>query len=107
MRLFGYILLIVGFVWFCILSIAVFSEVRPLTDRQMREIPPDKQSFTRDDVYQDVRHGVFNFASELPSKFILGAFLMLGGGVILDVAGRRKLPRPVQSQPTTRVTDRL
>jgi hypothetical protein len=105
MRLFGYTLLILGFVWFCILSTAVFSEVRPLTDRQMQETPSDKQSFTRDDVYENIRNGVFNFASELPSKFMAGAFLMLGGGIILDLAGRRNLPRSVQSQATPTTTD--
>jgi hypothetical protein len=105
MRLFGYILLILGFVWFCILSTAIFSEVRPLTDRQMQEISPDKQSFTRDDVYQNIRNGVFNFASELPSKLMVGAFLMLGGGIILDVAGRRNLPRPVQTRATPTTMD--
>jgi hypothetical protein len=105
MRLFGYVFLILGFVWFCFLSIAVFSEVRPLTDQQMQEISPEKQSFTRVDVYQDIRNGVFDFASELPSKFMVGAILMLGGGIILDVAGRRKLPRPVQSQATPTTAD--
>jgi len=90
MRLLGYTLLILGLAWFCILSIGVVSAVRPVTEQHMKEIPPEKQSFTRDDVYHDIRHALFNFATGLPPRFFVGALLMLGGGIILDITGRRK-----------------
>jgi hypothetical protein len=92
MRLLGYILLLLGFAWFCYMPVTLFSSVRSLTDQQMIKIP-ERQSYSRDDVYQDVRSGIFAFAEQWPS-FLAGALPMLVGGIILDLAGRRRRVLP-------------
>ena len=89
MRKLGYILLILGFIWFCLTASGTVGEVRPLTDQHMKELT-DKQAYTRDDVYGAIRHAVFDFATILPLWYFPSVLLMFSGGIILDVAGRRK-----------------
>jgi hypothetical protein len=82
-------LLILGALYFVYLNATVVLEGRTLTARHIQELP-DAQTFTRKDVENISREAVSDFAIETAPKFLIGAALMLCGGIILDVSGRRK-----------------
>ena len=96
----GYILLILGALYLFWLSQTNFLEGRTMTARHIHELPAT-QTFTDRDVEVISRESVSDFARLLAPKLLVGAALMLCGGICLDLAERRKRAQPNKSlEPT-------
>jgi hypothetical protein len=90
MRIFAYILLVAGFVWICFGQLSIYPIARAVTLKAYDQIPiPPQPYYKKEDVQKAIRDSVYDFASHAPS-FYIGGLLMLGGGIVLDVAARRK-----------------
>jgi len=98
MRIFGYILLILGFLW---LAVWCAGSVGPLTRsigiENFKKYPEARQ-YSGSDVCDAIR-SVLDEYQENAHGVILPAALMLAGGVLLDVAGRRNKKR-VDDKPS-------
>ena len=90
MRIFAYILLISGFFWIAFGQLSIYPTARAVTLKAYDQIPiPPQPYYKKEDVQKAIRDSVYDFANHVPS-FYIGALLMLGGGVVLDIVGRRK-----------------
>jgi hypothetical protein len=92
MRALAYALLISGFIWICIcqLEIGLIAEVT--TANQYHKLP-QQQSYNLEEVHKICHNVAVDVAGHIP-LFSIGGLLMLGGSVLLDIAGRRKqVPR--------------
>ena len=90
MRYLAYAMLISGFVWICFGQLSIYPIARAVTLKAYGDIPiPPQPYFKKEDVQKAIRDSVYDFDKHVPS-FYIGALLMLGGGVVLDIAGRRK-----------------
>jgi hypothetical protein len=88
MRILGYAMLVIGFVWICFWQFGMW----PIRDHVIvsnYDKIPKQQSYKSEDIQKAVRDVGVDFYNQSPS-FYIGALLMLGGGVVLDIAGRRK-----------------
>ena len=88
MRLLAYAMLFFGFVWICFRQF----EIRPMTRAVMvaqADKIPKQQSYKLEDVLTAIHDASVDMADRIPS-FPIGALIMLGGGIILDMAARRK-----------------
>lgn len=92
MRILAYAMLISGFVWICFSQLAIYPTARGVTLMSYDKIPK-QPDYKIEDVQKAIRDSVYEFAQHVPS-FYIGALLMLGGGVVLDIAGRRKRVSP-------------
>jgi len=88
MRKTGYTLLILGFVFICWAQGAFYAVGKAETYEHSHKIPA-QQSYTLEDVQNAIRDALISYASKQPPHYI-GALFMLVGGILLDVAGRRK-----------------
>jgi hypothetical protein len=90
MRILAYVLLIIGFAWICFGQLSIYPLARAVTVAAYDRIPiPPQPYYKKEDVQKAIRDSVYDFAKHVPS-FYIGALLMLGGGIVLDIAGRRK-----------------
>jgi hypothetical protein len=90
MRYLAYAMLISGFIWICFGQLSIYPIARAVTLASYDKIPiPPQPYFKTEDIQRAIRDSVSDFAHHVPS-FYIGALLMLGGGVVLDIAGRRK-----------------
>ncbi len=88
MRLLGYAMLILGFIWICFWQFGMW----PIRDHVIvaNYDKIQKQQFYKSEEVQKVIRDVgVDFYNQIPS-FYTGALLLLGGGIVLDIAGRRK-----------------
>jgi hypothetical protein len=88
MRYLAYAMLISGFIWICFDQFALGPIQRAVMMASYDKIPK-QQSYTHEDIQKAVSDTVHLFARLYPS-FYIGGLLMLGGGVVLDFARRRK-----------------
>jgi hypothetical protein len=82
-------MLISGFVWICFDE---FIKIGPIQREVAMEIYgelPKQPTFKVEEVQQVVSDTIQAYGRLIPS-FYIGAFLLLGGGILLDRAGRRK-----------------
>ena len=89
MRILAYAMLISGFVWVCFDEFIKIGPVQREVWTESTSKIPKQQSYKLEDVEQSVSNTIQIYGHLLPS-FYIGALLMLGGGIVLDVAGRRK-----------------
>ena len=90
MRIFAYAMMILGFVWICFGQLSIYPIARAVTLANYDKIPiPPQPYYKLEDVQRAIRDAVSDFAHDVPS-FYIGALLMLGGGVILDMSRRQK-----------------
>ena len=88
MRYLAYAMLITGFFWICIDQF----KIGPIQRKVAMEIYgklPRQTTFKPKEVQQVVSDTIQAYGRLIPS-FYIGAFLMLGGGMVLDIAKRRK-----------------
>lgn len=88
MRILSYTMLIVGFVWICFCQFAIRPIMRDVGFAKAGRIPK-QESYKSQDVLTAVHDTAADMADRM-SSFYIGALIMLGGGVVLDMAGRRK-----------------
>ena len=88
MRILAYAMLISGFFWVCFCQFEIHGLERAALSAQFDKIPK-QQSYKPEDIEHAVSETIQTYGQHLPS-FYVGALLMLGGGIVLDVAGRRK-----------------
>jgi hypothetical protein len=92
MRIFGYILLILGFLW---LVVWCGGSVGPLTRsigiENFKKYPEARQ-YSGSEVCDAIRSVLIEY-QENAHGVVLPATLMFAGGVLLDVAGRRSKKR--------------
>jgi len=88
MRILAYAMLILGFIWICFGQVAIYPIAHAVVPMNYEKIP-NQESYKLEDVQKAIRGVVFDFIHYIPS-FYIGALLMLGGGIIMDKAGRRK-----------------
>jgi hypothetical protein len=91
MRLLGYILLIVGLVWICQIWFFTSTSSRPVLEAADGRYPAT-QSYSGSQMqqaYRDVLLDYQRIEARLPF-LVISATLMLIGGVLVDVAGRRR-----------------
>jgi 3-dehydroquinate synthetase len=88
MRLIAHAMLILGFVWICFCQFEIRPIMRIVGVTQAGKIPK-QESYKSQDVVAAVHDTAVEMADRIPS-FYIGALIMLGGGVILDMATRRK-----------------
>jgi len=92
MRIFGYILLTLGFLW---LAVWCAGSVGPLTRsigiENFKKYPEGRQ-YSSSEVCDAIRIVLIEY-QENAHGVVLPATLMLAGGVLLDVAGRRNKKR--------------
>jgi hypothetical protein len=88
MRIFGYTLLILGFVWICFWQLEMYPMIRGAIFSNYDKIPK-QPSYKVEDVQKAIRDVAFDIDHHIPAFFV-GGLLMLGGCVALDIAGRRK-----------------
>jgi hypothetical protein len=88
MRILGYAMLVLGFLWICFGQVAVYPIAHAVVPANYEKIPK-QDSYKLEDVQKAIRDVIFDFIQHVPS-FYIGALLMLAGGVVLDRAGRRK-----------------
>ena len=88
MRILAYAILLSGFAWICFCQFAIRPIMRDVGFAQAGRIPK-QESYKRQDVVTAVHDTAVNMADRIPS-FYIGALIMLGGGVALDMATRRK-----------------
>jgi len=89
MRYLAYAMLISGFVWICFDE---FIKIGPIQRGVVTEIYgklPNQPTFKLQEVQQVVSDTIQAYGRLIPS-FYIGAFLMLGGGIVLDFTRRRK-----------------
>ena len=84
MRTFGYALLIIGFAWLAVDSLAVRARARSIAFRHVQQLP-DRPAVTRQEVVESVYQAVYELAGAWP-WFWLPGLCMLGGGILLDRA---------------------
>jgi len=88
MRISGYTLLILGFLW---LSVWCACSVGPLTRsigiENFKKYPENRQ-YSSSEVCDAIRSVLIEYQENAPG-IVLPATLMFAGGVLLDVAGRR------------------
>jgi hypothetical protein len=92
MRKIGYILLVVGFVW---LVAWCAGSVRPMIRHigiEHFKSYPDTKTYSGTEVCDAIRSALLEY-QEYAHGVVLPATLMLAGGVLLDVAGRRNAKR--------------
>ena len=89
MRYIAYAMLISGFVWICFDEFIKIGPIQREVVMATYDKIPKQESYKLQDVQQAVSDAVLKYGSLIPS-FYIGALLMLGGGIVLDVAGRRK-----------------
>ena len=90
MRITAYILLLLGFLWLTLLcgSLSVWSLTRNLGIQHFERYPETRQ-YTGHEVCDALRSFIDDYQNRIPGV-VLPATLMLGGGILLDVAGRRR-----------------
>jgi hypothetical protein len=94
MRITGYIILLFGFLW---LAIWCAGHVGPLTrsiGSDYSKKYPDFASYSGTEVGSAIRSVLSEFQRDLPGV-TFPALLMVIGGVLLDIAGRRALAQPM------------
>ena len=102
MRVVGYSLLIIGFLWTAYVPLSVGPLLRAMESAYRRELsgPGAQQSYSAKDVISARIYGADDF-SRFARLGGIGALLMLAGGVLLDRAARRTsaAPKPPLLQP--------
>ena len=88
MRKIAYILLILGFIFICLAPFYLGAVGKAVIYEHSHKIPA-RQSYPLEDVQNAIRDAVISYASKQPPYYI-GALFMLIGGILLDVASRRK-----------------
>jgi hypothetical protein len=88
MRVFGYCLIIFGFLWICFWQLEIQPIARAVVLHHY-DLLPKQQSFSLDEVRNAMRDTTYDFSEHI-RKFYIGAIFMLGGGVIIDRVGRHK-----------------
>ena len=88
MRLLAYAMFISGFVWICFCQFEIRAIGRGVVLEQCEKIPK-QQSYKLEDVRTAIHDAVVDMADHIPS-FPIGALIMLGGSVVLDISLRRK-----------------
>jgi hypothetical protein len=89
MRILAYAMLISGFIWICFDEFIKIGPVQREVFTKIDDKLSQQQTFTLREVRGTVSDTIQTYGHLLPS-FYIGAFLMLGGGIVLDIAGRRK-----------------
>lgn len=88
MRLLGYALLSIGFLWLLDCQFCAGPRARTIVLHHYDQLP-NQQSFTREQVEQSIRAPVFQLVDALP-WLIWPGLTMLAGGILLDRARRRQ-----------------
>ena len=92
MRIFGYTMLISGFMWICFWQFGMW----PIRDHVIIvncDKIPKNQFYKSEDIKKAIRDVGVDFYTQAPS-FYIGALSMLVGGIVLDIARRRKRVSP-------------
>jgi hypothetical protein len=102
MRIVGYSLLIIGFLWTAYVPLSVGPLLRAMDSAYRRELsgPGTQQSYSAKDVISARVYGADDF-SRFTRLGGIGALVMLAGGVLLDRSGRRgsAAPKPPLLEP--------
>jgi len=101
MRKLGYTLLILGAFYYVVLSLIVVLEGSTFGGDRFDQLltPP---TWTRGQVREFLDQDISAFAREIVvPQLLIGAALMLCGGICLDVAGQRKRSQPNKSLQAT------
>ncbi len=88
MRLFGYALLSIGFIWLLLGACLVRPRARAIVSQHYEQVAR-QESFTLEQVQRHIREPVFELVDSMP-WFALPGALMLAGGICLDRAKRKK-----------------
>jgi hypothetical protein len=88
MRFLAYAILLVGFVYICHCQMEIAPMSRAVLDEQIAKLP-NQESYSRLDVTSAILSAIRDMGHHVP-PFIYGAFIMLGGAIILDWSRRRK-----------------
>jgi hypothetical protein len=88
MRYLAYAMMLAGFFWVCFDQFKIGPIQREVAMEVYGKLPK-QQTFTSEEVQQAVSGTIQTYGRLIPS-FYIGAFLMLGGGMILDFARTRK-----------------
>jgi hypothetical protein len=94
-RILGYTLLIFGALDIAHLSLALGLEGRAFAEQYIGSLLTPQQTWTHEEVEQLLRTGITDFTRQIAiPQLLIGAALMLCGGICLDVAGQRKRTEP-------------
>ncbi|MDB6123214.1 MAG: hypothetical protein JWQ71_2207 [Pedosphaera sp.] len=88
MRILSYALLIFGFFYICYCQLVVGPLSRVVLHEQYAKLPK-QESYSKDDVGHAILFAVRDMKQHVP-LFIIGAFMMLRGAMILDYTKRPK-----------------
>ncbi len=90
MRFIGYVLLLVGFLWLVVWCAgSVVPLIRNIGIGHFKQYSPTK-TYSGSEVCDGIRSALIEYQDNAHGV-VLPATLMLGGGVLLDLAGRRKI----------------
>jgi hypothetical protein len=91
MRILAYAMLILGFVWICFCQFEVRGITRAVMAAQAGKVPK-QLSYSLEDVVTGIHDAAADMADRIPF-FSIGALIMLGGGMVLDMESRhRRVP---------------
>ena len=88
MRILAYAILISGFIYICYCQMEIAPISRAVLDEQNANLPK-QESYSRLEVGTAILLAINDTTHRIPT-FIYGAFIMLGGAIILDRSKRRK-----------------
>ena len=91
MRTIGYLCLVIGFLWLGFCALSVRPTIRAIGIEHFKKYPPT-ETYSGTDVCDAIRSALLEYL-EFARGVIIPATLMLVGGILLDMAGRRAARR--------------